>query len=228
MLNMKEQYQYKIELHAHTSPVSQCADLPPREAVRRYADAGVNGLAITNHFTPGLLYRTKDAVAFYLDDFHAAQEEGRRLNVRVYLGAEICFEENYNDYLVYGIDGDWLKRAAEYLPLGIKRFLRDFKGSQAVIIQAHPYRDGMKRVPDTDGSEVFNMHPNHESINGLALAYGKKHNHIITAGSDFHHDGHQARGLVLTKTLPEDSFGLASLLKARDFLFMLEGRVVTP
>lgn len=221
-------YKYKIELHAHTNPASPCADLPAREVVRRYADAGVNGLAITNHFTPGLFRRSNDAVNFYLNGFREAQDEGRRLNVRVYLGAEMSFEEGFNDYLVYGIDEDFFKRAAEYFALGIKRFLKDFKGGPAVIIQAHPFRDGMTREPETDGAEVLNVHPNHNSRNALALAYAKKHGMLAVTGSDFHHEGHQARGLILSKALPADSFELAGLLKTRDYLFLIENKVVKP
>ena len=221
-------YKYKIELHAHTSPVSQCADLPPREVVRLYAEAGVDGLVITNHFVPELFYRTKDIIKFYLDDYYEAVEEGRRLNVRVYLGAEIRFGENCNDYLVYGINELWLKYSSEYFGLGIKRYLKDFKGDRSVIIQAHPFRAGMTQEPDTDGSEVYNMHPNHKSFNELALEYAKKHNHIVTGGSDFHHRGQQGLGFTLTKTLPADSFELAKLIKSRDYLLLLNNKVICP
>jgi hypothetical protein len=225
---MTDAYKYKLELHAHTSPVSECADIPPREVVRRYADAGVRGLAITNHLWPGLLPRARDAVKFFLDDFYAARDEGGRLNVRVYLAAELRFEENANDYLAYGIDGEWIRRAIEYFPLGIKRYLRDFKNDKSVIIQAHPFRSGMNPEPGTDGAEAFNMHTNHNSRNALASRYAERYGLIATAGSDFHHGGNEASGLTLAKYLPDDSFGVAELLKSRDYLFMLGGRVMIP
>ncbi|GHV02552.1 hypothetical protein FACS1894211_14160 [Clostridia bacterium] len=221
-------YKYKIELHAHTSPVSECADIPPRGVVRRYADAGVHGLTITNHLWPGLLPRARDAAEFYMDDFQTAREEGRRLGVRMYLGAELRFEENANDYLVYGIDGDWVRRVIDYFSLGIERYLRDFRNDQSLIIQAHPFRNGMIPVPGTDGAEIFNMHPNHNSRNGIASVYANAHNLIPAAGTDFHHAGHEALGLTLSKSLPVDSFGLADLLRSRDYLFLLGGRVMIP
>jgi predicted metal-dependent phosphoesterase TrpH len=221
-------YKYRLELHALTSPVSECADLPPREVIRRYADAGVHGLALTNHLWPGLLPRARDAVKFYMDDFRAAREEGERLGVRVYLGAELRFEENANDYLVYGIDENWVKRAIRYFPLGIERYLRDFQHGRSVIVQAHPFRFGMVPVPGMDGAEVFNMHPNHNSRDGLASVYAREHGLIPTAGTDYHHAGHEALGLTLSKTLPADTFELADLLRSRDYLFLLGGRVMIP
>jgi len=221
----KNQYKYKIELHAHTHPASGCADFKPREVVRLYADAGVDGLTITNHLVPDLFWSKKDAVKYFLNDFYDAYYEGKRQNIRVYLGAEIRFEENYNDYLVYGIDEDYLNRVTRYLPLGIERYLHDFRSDESIIIQAHPFRAGMSRVPQTDGAEAYNMHPYHNNRNEIAFAYAKEHNHIIIAGSDFHHKGSQALGLTLSKTLPADSFELAKLLKSRDYIFLLGGEV---
>ena len=49
---VNKQYPYKIELHAHTSPVSACAHVSPAETVRRYAKKGVDALVITNHLNP--------------------------------------------------------------------------------------------------------------------------------------------------------------------------------
>jgi predicted metal-dependent phosphoesterase TrpH len=221
-------YPYKLELHAHTSPVSECADLPPREVIRRYADAGVHGLALTNHLWPGLLPRAANAAEFYLRDYYSALNEGERLGVRVYLGAELRFEENANDYLVYGIDVEWISRAISYFPLGIDRYLRDFRNDDSIIIQAHPFRFGMTPIPGTDGAEVFNMHPNHNSRNAVASLYAFKHNLIPTTGTDYHHAGHEALGLTLSKSLPADTRELAALLRSRDYLFQLGNRIMIP
>jgi len=225
----KDLYKYKIELHAHTYPVSGCSEFSPYETIKQYSESGVDGIVITNHFKRDLFAR-KDAVKFYLDDYYAAVKEGKRRNIRVYLGVEIQFDENPNDYLVYGIDEEWLERAVKYFPLGVKPFLRDFRGGDTVIIQAHPFRVGfgMTREPSTDGTEVYNMHPHHDSNNDLAYTYAKKHNHIIIAGSDFHHAGSQAGGLILTKTLPADSFELAKILKSRDYLLLVKNQVIIP
>ena len=35
-MNIKD-YKYKIETHAHTSPMSPCADFTPEEVIKKYA-----------------------------------------------------------------------------------------------------------------------------------------------------------------------------------------------
>jgi len=225
MMDINE-YKYKLELHAHTSPVSGCAQVSPRETVRLYADAGISGLAITNHVWSGLLLHGKDAVKFFLNDFYEARGEGVRAGVKVYLGAEIQFSENNNHFLVYGTDEDGIARAVEYIPLGLARYLREAKTAKNVAIQAHPYRDWNEPVPGVDGAEIFNTHPNHNARNALACRYAHEHNLISTAGSDFHHAGPEALGLLLAKTLPADTFELAELLRSRDYLLSVGGRIV--
>ena len=70
-----------------------------------------------------------------------------------------------------------------------------------LIVQAHPFRNGMKILPTEliDGYEVFNASPGHHSRNDLALLYCKKYQKIPTSGSDFHHEGASiAVGGILT------------------------------
>ena len=133
--------------------------------------------------------------------------------------------------MVYGIDEAWLRRVKDYLRSGLGAYLREMGGGDknaAVIIQAHPFRHGMTREPGTDGAEVFNMHPYHDSRNDSAVDYAREHGLIMTAGSDFHNEGAQGSGLILSKVLPADSYGLAGLLRSGDYLFWLEGEVIAP
>ena len=51
---LRQQYPFRAELHAHCSPASPCGDLPPEEVVRIFHEAGYSGLALTNHFFPNL------------------------------------------------------------------------------------------------------------------------------------------------------------------------------
>ena len=57
---ISEKYRFRTELHAHTSPVSSCADFPPEEVIRRYAAIGYDAIAVTNHFTYGYRYERFD------------------------------------------------------------------------------------------------------------------------------------------------------------------------
>ena len=53
---------------------------------------------------------------------------------------------------------------------------------------------------------------------------------IVTAGSDFHeiNVGYEAVAALRTKTLPNDSFELAKILKSGDYLFNVAGSIIIP
>ena len=117
-----------------------------------------------------------------------------------------------------------LEEIYDLLPYGIENFRKNYSMPDSLFIQAHPFRNDMVTVDPSllDGIEVFNLHPNHNSRVGIASLYAKENKlSVITAGSDFHHKDRKHEGVAAlrTKYLPEDSFGLASLLKAGDYLF---------
>ena len=64
------EYKYKIELHAHTSPCSGCSEIPPEKIIEILAAKGYNAVMITNHFYPGAPFmKAEDPVGEYLSDF---------------------------------------------------------------------------------------------------------------------------------------------------------------
>jgi predicted metal-dependent phosphoesterase TrpH len=220
---LSELYRYKIELHAHTSPVSGCSQIPPKEMVDTYKALGYDAIVITNHF----LYKAERDKAEYLDFYLGGYEQtkalGKEIGLEVYLGAEIRFTENSNDYLIYGIDREMLSDIYDLLPDGVENFRKEYKMPNSVFLQAHPKRNGMQEVDAEllDGIEVFNMHPGHNSRVGVASLYAKENNFsIITAGSDFHHPNQNNEGIaaMLTACLPKDSFEIAELLKNGEYL----------
>lgn len=228
-MNIEElikEYKYKIELHAHTSPVSACGDVLAEEVVRIYAEAGVDALVITNHLSPWFL----GTVDEYIDDYYRAKLTGDKLGINVIFGCEIRFEENANDYLVFGISPEDIEAMKTYIPKTIHEFYKEFKNDKNVILQAHPFRKGMvlASLEDIDGIESFNLHPNHNSSIGYAAKYAKEHGMLVSCGSDYHHLGHHAMALLRSKTLPENSYELAEILKSRDYLFDLSGHIVFP
>ncbi len=227
------EYRYKIELHAHTKPTSPCSDMLPNTLIERYASLGFDGVALTNHFIDFLLTSDNpDKVSeVYLRDYYETKNCGEKHNIKVYLGMEVRFPENCNDYLVYGIDENDIKEIFSYIHTDYITFYNAFKNDKNVILQAHPFRSGMElQNPDfVDGIETFNMHPNHNSSIALANKYANEHKGFIkVCGSDFHHEGHQGLGATRVKQLPEDSFGLAEILKSGDYLFDVAGSIVIP
>lgn len=217
-------YKCRIELHAHTSPVSGCSQITPKEMVETYKNLGYTAVVITNHFMYQNGKREKeDYIKFFLNDFESAEKYGKELGIKVYLGAEIRFTENNNDYLIFGVDQKLLEEIYDYLPYGVENFRKNYIMPDSVFIQAHPMRDGMEKVDPCilDGIEAFNMHPGHNSRIGLVSVRANEHkNLIVTAGSDYHHPNKKHEGLaaIRTKSLPNDSFSLAKILKEGDYL----------
>ena len=219
------QYPYRIELHAHTSPVSVCSEISPEDLVRIYSKKGFHGVVITNHFIPSLLSMSEDkAIDWYISDYEKAVAEAESYGIKIYLGAEIRFSENINDYLIYGVNREILKTCYRYLKGTVSSFREKVQLPDSVFLQAHPVRNGMEHCDPgiLDGMECMNLHPNHNSRVGLATRYAYKNGlSIKTAGTDFHHPGQEALAALRTKQLPADSFEIARILKSGDYLFEL-------
>lgn len=224
---MFEEYKYKTEMHTHTKPVSVCADFPAKDVIKIYKEAGADAVVITNHFCPWFFEDRN--VDIYLRDYYDAVNEGEKQGISVILGAEIRFSENHNDYLLYGIDEDDLRKAEKLLDSGIDNFYKEFKNEKNLIVQAHPFRETNLANPESlDGIEVFNMHPHHNSCVALAAKYAKEKEFLITGGTDFHHLGHQGMCFLRTKEKPKDSFELARIIKSRDYVFDVWGNIIVP
>lgn len=231
MRTLFSQYKYKNELHAHTSPVSLCSQIPAKDMAGIYASLGYNTLSITNHFEPSALKRNKkEFLEYYINDYNIVRTEGEKLGLNVILGCEIRFTENINDYLVFGICEEDLSVMYDLLDKGIVNFYNEFKNERNVILQAHPFRDGMSLAPadSVDGVESFNMHPGHNSRLFFSSRYAAEHNMLATCGTDFHHPGHEGAAALLSKTEVHDSYELAALIKSRDYLFDIGGSLVLP
>lgn len=223
-------YKYKTELHLHTSPASGCSEIPPELAVENYAKLGYHSIVVCNHFYPGMRFvdNKKQCIDAYLADYELAVEAGRKHGVNVILGCEIRFSENANDYLLFGIDREFLNDAYDCLDMGIEKFSEEFRGDGRLLIQAHPFRNGMTEVPPEylDGIESFNMHPNHNSRVAMASKYAKKHHLIETAGTDYHHPGHEGMAALLTKSEIKTSSDIVDVLRSRDYVFDIGGSIL--
>ena len=114
--------------------------------------------------------------------------------------------------------------------MGIEEFSKQFRSDETLLIQAHPFRNGMTHVDPKylDGIETFNMHPNHNSRVALAAKYAKEHDLIPTIGTDFHHPGHEGLSALLTETELRTSHDIVNVLKSRNYIFEIGGSVVLP
>ncbi len=224
---LKKIYPYRIEMHAHTSPVSVCSEIPPEEMMRTYSEIGYHAIVITNHFTECMFsgMTKKEAIDYYVKDYKDCASLSEKYNVKVLLGVEIRFErESMNDYLIYGADRKILEDAYDYLSGDIKTYRKEIKLDKSLFVQAHPFRATPAAPSLLDGVEAFNMHHHHNSRIALALRFAKENSFsIITAGSDFHHPNaaNEGNAAVRTKKIPKDSFELAQILKSGDYIIDL-------
>ena len=216
---------FLFDPHTHTAETSKCGHLPAAEVVDRYVRSGFSGLVVTDHLHPEYLSRIdKDhdwnkAMDHYLSGYHASKKRGDEVGFQVILGTELRFPENDNDYLVYGIDEDWLRSNPYVCCMSAREFWQKFH-DQVLIIHAHPYRDGNTVVFEdaVHGTEIINGNPRHDNHNDLALDLARRHPGFFRlAGSDTHQAGDEARAGVILPEKPADSFAYKDLIEQRRF-----------
>lgn len=217
--------EYKYELHLHTSEVSGCAEIGAEEACRMYMAAGYSGMVVTDHFHhPSLQWigSTYDEISRnYVNGYLKAKETAAGTDFVVLLGMEFRFNEDPNDYLIYGLSPEMIANERD-LDMYDRKQLREFADRNGlVIIQAHPFRSHCiaDETPGfLDGVEVYNGHPGHASHNELALEFWQnKIGGIKTSGSDFHAGAMFARGGIITNRPIKTEKELVDLLKSGDY-----------
>lgn len=213
-----------VDMHVHTKEVSACGKVEARRVVRLYAEKGYDAVVITNHLNGSTryLHEAPDWDAFidsYLAPVREARDEGEKVGVRVFWGVELRFENGCNDYLLYGISEETLRAHSELRTLKLKQLRKLADEEGFLIFQAHPFRTGMVVCEPAllDGIEVANGHPRHRSRNDFARLWADVHGLKMTAGSDFHEEGDEARGGLLFFRDIADERELAKALRDQDF-----------
>lgn len=214
----------KIEMHAHTSEVSQCAHVPAAEMVRIYKQLGYDAVVLTNHLAPYMpIPDWKGRVDFFLDGYRLAKLEGEKQGLPVFFGVEINFTENHNDYLIYGLTEEFMKTMPDVLDWGLERFYPWAKQQGLLTFQAHPYRFYIVPINPAflDGVEVHNGTPRHQSHNEKAMQLAKEHHLLEVSGSDFHEYGDEGLGGIITSVDVKNVGDLTDVLKKREYKLIL-------
>ncbi len=228
--NLIKDYNHRIELHAHSKPISACCSCSNERFLELYAERNVEAVCLTNHFTkdnPLFDGKTKkETIDAYIEGYERLKEMAEPYGISILLGCEIRFCENSNDYLIYGVNREILEVAFDYFDKGLAEYRKNVPLKSSLFVQAHPFRNNMTLMDNSylDGIETMNFHPNHNSRNSTTARYAKANGFdICVGGSDFHEDGEytSAALIMLSKRLPTDSFDLAKLLKSKDYLFLL-------
>ncbi len=227
---------FKTELHMHTSPVSRCAKVDAKSTALHFANEGYRTIVITNHLSPALFAKElpcehddwKGIVDFYLSDYRAAKTAvAGRMNVL--LGMELRVHENGNDYLVYGIDEQFLYDLGNPFDKKIKHIAPLIKEAGGLLFQAHPFRSGMT-VTDPyllDGIEVFYFSAGHDSRNDIACEWAKKFGLVGICGQDYHNASYLFGAGILTDSEITDNKHLVEILKSGAFKLTDGSQILT-
>lgn len=222
---------YKIEPHLHTKPVSSCAYFQPEEMVRFYHEAGYNTVFVSDHFAlhhfaklEGLTFQEKTALLY--NSYLRAKAEGERLGIHVLFSPELSLHGNH--YLLYNVTPEFLQSREDVFEMPLEAFYRHAKSHGITIIQAHPLRDG-KCIPQpdyVDGFEVINSNPRHDNYDEQVLALAKKHNLLMSAGSDAHRTEDIAGAAVLSPYDIQTVDRYLELLKSGEAKLMKNGEII--
>lgn len=217
---------FKIETHLHTCHSSACGQMTAREIVDAYLEAGYSGLILTDHYNRDTFrYLNVDTklpgnhLAAFLTGYRELARIGEKRGLKIYRGAEVRFDGSWNDYLLYGYSDGLLQDPEAVFTMGVELFYERVKADGALLIHAHPYRNGGEPTiaAALDGVEVLNSNHHHDNRNDLALVFARQHGLLETSGSDCHESAHVGKGGILVEYLPENDAELVSLLRSRKY-----------
>lgn len=214
---------YKYELHCHTKEVSRCGKVPAAEIIRLYKEQGYSGIVITDHyspmtFSPATVARPQKAISFYTSGYRNALKYADK-NFTVLLGMELRYYATANDFLVYGVTHEFLKKGGNLMAMYPKRFYKYAKQHGCLVLQAHPFREGMIRINPKylDGAEAYNGKCTLEANEKAQLWIKENNMKIATSGSDFHRPAQLAKGGIITDTPIRSNDELIKILISGNF-----------
>lgn len=224
---------FKIELHAHSAESSRCGSIGAEDVIKKYDKAGFNALVLTDHYYARFFDKLtnlswKKQIEKYLKGYKTACQAAKNLNFKVFLGLEIKFNDDPNEYLIYGLKEDFLINHPNLHRLSLEEFrtLTIDQNEEILIYQAHPFRPGMAPAAANllDGLEVYNGNPRHNSKNDKAFSYAEEHDLNMISGSDFHEIEDLGRGGLAADKLPAALSDLCSLLRSGNYKLIKNGK----
>ena len=212
-----------IDLHAHSSGISTCCRIALPEMLQVATAAGLDGVALTNHYQKSYLKGETPAefAARYLAEYREAQRLGAAMDCKVFFGIEVTMEPHDRVHmLIYGVEEDFVTRYPTLYDYTQPELYRLAHENGGFLVQAHPMRNGKSVLLDTaylDGVEV-NSHPKYDSTHFDELAaIARRDGLILTSGGDFHNDTHRPHcGVYLPDHLTDTRAILTHLQSAKE------------
>lgn len=201
---------FKYETHMHTSESSPCATISGKEQARLYKELGYTGIIITDHFLSGKISMSKEMpwktrVDTFMKGYESALYEGEKIGLSVFFAWEATI--NRSDFLVYGLDRQWLYEHPQILTWEVEEYYKEVKAAGGFFVHAHPFRKAsyineIRVYPEyEDGVEIVNISHTNEKFNQKAKEYAIKYDKPAIEGSDAHHKASHRGGMYFDHKL---------------------------
>lgn len=187
---------FKYETHMHTSEASACANSSGAEMAEKYKAEGYTGIIVTDHFFNGNSciphdLPWKERIELFFLGYEHAKEAGDRIGLDVFFGFEFGGGGG-SDYLIYGLDKQWLIEHEYILDMELTEFFRLVRRDGGIIVQAHPFREydyiryTILAPKYIDAIEGVNSSHSDPAFNERAKIYAGWYGLPVTSGSDAH------------------------------------------
>lgn len=202
----QSKYKYFYETHMHTCQGSKCGRDTGADMARAFKAAGYDGIIVTDHHFGGNCRPERDLpweewCTEFFSGYRDAKAEGDKIGLKVFCGWEAGF--NATEFLVYGLDEEWMKQHPELRTCSIKEHYDIVHAAGGMVIQAHPFRrrayinktrlfpnccDGVEGVNASHTNRAQGHAPEYkdEEANPRAMDYAKWYDLPMTAGTDRH------------------------------------------
>ena len=218
MKPLNAEYPFLYETHLHTNRGSACGHNTGWEMAEAAKLYGYAGIVVTEHNWGGNTCIPKslgwnDWVDEFTKGYYEALEYGEQNDLDVFWGYEAGFDAT--EFLIYGLTPDWLKTHPEIRDATVEEQFELVHGGGGIVVHAHPFReeyyipeirlfpnyvDAVEGVNATHSCHRSKIH-NDPKFDERALAYAKKEELPITAGSDVHSTEMLGGGMAFRKRL---------------------------
>lgn len=182
-----------IDLHSHSAGISLCCLIPYNEVIDTAIANGIDGLVLTNHYTPGFI-KDGDPAAFskrYVEEYRMAKEYADSIGFCLFFGVEVTLKKHNDAHvLLIGIDEDFVLAHPCMYDYTLEELYKLVKQEDGVLIQAHPFRRGGTLLDTAflDGIEL-SCHPLYEGTRiDVIPDIARKEGITVTCGGDYHAD----------------------------------------
>lgn len=208
-----------IDPHIHTRGISHCSKCRYDKLVDICLQDGIDAIVLTNHYKHGYYESDENFPAWrqkYVDEYRITKEEGARRGVKVFFGLEVTLDETpYIDYVIYGLSDDLIEKERSLAVFSQKELFDYCESHNAVLYQAHPYRNGTTpQDPRYLHGVEINCHPMYNNNDKQRIiTFAAEHSLKLSCGSDYHGDTYKPHCGIYVPDDISDTVALAEFLR---------------